>query len=77
MEQSTYCKSCGGCGEEGCCSPLNCTMDGDFCQTYLRDLKFEYDFGKQLYELVEQEGSLELKERMRNLFDKLFDQHYK
>lgn len=73
-----YCPVCNACGEEGCCPPTLCTMKGgDYCESYLRDLKFEYDFGKQLYDLVEQEGTLELKDKMRNLFDKLFDLHYK
>lgn len=77
MIQNPYCKSCGGCGEEGCCPATICSMDGDFCASYLRDLKFEYTFGKQLYNLVEQKGTPELKQEMRDLFDKLFDIHYK
>lgn len=72
-----YCKSCGACGEEGCCSPIICTMDGDFCKSYLRDLHFEYTFGKQLYDLVEQEGTPDLKSKVRHLFDVLFDEFYK
>lgn len=72
-----YCKSCGACGEEGCCPPTQCTMDGDFCKSYLRDLKFEYSFGNEVYSLVEQEGTPELKKKMRDLFDNLFDKHYK
>jgi len=37
---SPYCSACGGCGEEGCCSPLMCKQsdNGDYCSTYLDDL---------------------------------------
>lgn len=77
MTANPYCKSCGACGEEGCCSPVMCTMDGDFCNSYLRDLKFEYEFSNQLYSLVEQEGTPELKKQMKDLFDKLLDVYYK
>lgn len=40
----SYCKSCGGCGQEDCCSPLKCTMgeNCDYAETYLSDLKFGY-----------------------------------
>lgn len=43
-EQSSYCKICSACGEEGCCSPLLCQQhkDGAYCDWYLRDLKYGY-----------------------------------
>lgn len=28
MGDSFYCKNCNSCGEEGCCSPLNCKFNG-------------------------------------------------
>jgi hypothetical protein len=44
MENNSYCSLCNSCGEESCCSPLNCKMNGDckFGATYLKDLKFGF-----------------------------------
>lgn len=53
--ESPYCPVCSGCGEEGCCSPLNCEMskDGMYCEGYLKDLKFGYRMQEELYEHVD------------------------
>jgi len=41
---SPYCKICDSCGEDGCCSAMSCKQspDGDYCQSYLMELKFAY-----------------------------------
>ena len=49
-----YCEICSGCGEDGCCSPLNCTME-DGCkygETYLKSLKEDYLFVRDFYEKI-------------------------
>lgn len=45
-----YCEKCGACGEEGCCSALVCTQDGgDYCEYYLRQLRFGYIMNRFFY----------------------------
>lgn len=71
-EYNPYCKECDGCGEEGCCSPLNCkqSANGRYCATYLMDLKFGYImnsfFNIEIFGLM----SEELKEKYDKEFDK-------
>jgi hypothetical protein len=60
-DQSPYCPHCEACGEEGCCSALVCKQhpDGDYCKSYLTDLRFTYflhrEFMKQTKLTPEQE----------------------
>ena len=44
LEDTPYCPICSGCGEEGCCTPLNCSQDinGSYCLLNLKHLKFGY-----------------------------------
>lgn len=64
QEYSPYCPVCDGCGEEGCCSPLRCKQDehGQYCKTYLNDLKFAYlmyeDLAKKIFEDQERYADL-------------------
>ena len=62
---SPYCDRCGGCGEEGCCSPLACTGDGDYCAKYLLDLKFAYALMRELQPDIPPE-----------MFDRIYDKIY-
>jgi hypothetical protein len=74
-----YCKVCEACGEDGCCSALMCKMDknGDYCETYLKELqlsyKFERDFFKEIYDKL----SEELKNEITIMYDKHLDDLYK
>lgn len=74
---SPYCSECGGCGEEGCCSPLMCkqSLKGDYCQTYLRDLKFGYRMYQELMHLVGEDQKY--KQQIDELWDKNYSIHYK
>ena len=49
-----YCKVCSGCGEDGCCSAVNCeqSKDGKYCAKYLKDLQFGYLMHKAMYEFL-------------------------
>ncbi len=77
-----YCPICTGCGEEGCCSPLNCSMnpDGSYCKSYLRDLQYSYSV---LHELLNSDEfdkvlkeNMELKKKYDEILDKNLDKYY-
>ena len=70
-----YCKSCQACGEEGCCSPLVCTMDGDYCKGYLADLHFGYLMFNDLYNLICEHP--DFKQKVEQIYEKNFDLIYK
>ena len=70
--ESPYCKICSGCGEDGCCSALHCEQspDGDYCKTYLNDLKFGYLMYKDLYHYLKDD------EESKKKIDQIFDENY-
>lgn len=76
-DYSPYCPVCTGCGEEGCCSPLNCEQhpDGEYCEWYLRDLKFGYKMYDDIYDLIPKDE--ETKKKFDEIFNKNFDLYYK
>ena len=75
-EYNPYCLVCEGCGEEGCCSPLNCDqhIDGKYCKAYLRDLKFSYrnlkDFISILYQYEDKNKEI------LEIFDQIWEKNY-
>jgi len=71
-----YCPVCTGCGEEGCCSPLNCEQnpDGKYCEWYLRDLKFGYKMYDDVYDLISKDD--EAKKKLDEIFKKNFELFY-
>jgi len=73
---SPYCKVCGACGEDGCCSAMMCkhSPDGDYCEHYLKELKFGYLMSKDTYDLVTEE---EAKKKRDSLFDENWDLVFK
>lgn len=77
-DYSPYCKECGGCGEEGCCSPMMCTQspNGEYCQTYLRDLQFGYIMNKFFVENIYEHLSEELKAKIDQAYDEIYDKVY-
>ena len=76
-EYSPYCKECDSCGEEGCCSPLVCKQDpkGDYCQTYLKDLKFGYKMYNDLMDLLAEDEKY--KQEIDEIWNKNYDSIYK
>lgn len=74
---SPYCKECEACGEEGCCSPLQCKFNGkgEYCEGYLTDLKFGYELCDELYEILVNDKKY--KDKAEELFDKLWYKWYK
>lgn len=74
-----YCEICSGCGEEGCCSPLICEQHpkGDYCKSYLRDLKFGYAMTKIFQEEIYEKMSEELKREYDKRWDEEYDRRYK
>jgi len=76
-EYSPYCPVCSGCGEEGCCSPMICqqSSDGDYCKTYLKDLKFGYQMYKHIIKLVSDDEKY--KEQIDKLWHETYDEIYR
>ena len=72
-----YCKICSACGEEGCCSPLSCQqhLDGEYCGTYLTDLKFAYDFYQKISGYL-CTSTKENDDKFNELFNELYEKYY-
>lgn len=77
LDLNPYCKICNGCGEEGCCSPLNCQQhpEGEYCEGYLRDLKFSYEFYQKISEYL-CSTTKENSNKFNELFDQLYEKYY-
>lgn len=76
---SPYCKVCTGCGEDGCCSALACQMDakGDYCETYLRDLRYGYESHRELMDILyDKEKYPEIVKIIDEIADKLFEKYH-
>jgi len=73
---SPYCSECSACGEEGCCSALMCKMseNGDYCGSYLKDLKFGYSVHNELLEMLEDDSKY--KKKIDEILDRNFDRFY-
>jgi hypothetical protein len=72
-EDSPYCKECGSCGEDGCCSALKCAYNnmvkkstGLYCEHNFKELEFSYKLSDALYEKYED----------KEIFDKIFNEVY-
>lgn len=74
--ESPYCPICSGCGEEVCCSPLNCSQDsnGLYCQKYLKNLKFGYKMYDEISKLIKNDSKY--KEEIDIIFDRVYDKIY-
>lgn len=70
--ETPYCKVCGACGEDGCCTALVCKhhRDGEYCDTYLKELQFGYAMYRDTHHLL---GENEVKD----VFDKNYDKYLK
>ena len=79
--KNPYCPVCDSCGEDGCCSALSCKQDpnGDYCETYLKELKFAYSMYKFLMDLVSEDPKYkdEIDEKWDSEWDKFFDKDNK
>ena len=75
---SPYCPVCSACGEEGCCSPINCTQapDGHYCQSYLLDLHLAYRMDKYFMENIYDELSDELRAKYDTEWNRVYDEVY-
>jgi len=75
---SPYCPVCSGCGEDGCCSAMNCKQDpnGHYCGTYLNDLKFGYKMDKWTTDNLYHKMPKELQAEYDLAWDKMWDEVY-
>lgn len=75
---SPYCPKCDACGEEGCCSPINCKQspEGHYCERYLADLKFGYHMNRWAEENIIEKLPEELKAAYDEEWEKAYDRHY-
>ena len=69
-----YCKECGSCGEDGCCSALRCAYHnmvekstGLHCKIHFKDIEFSHKLSTALYNKYED----------KELFDKIYDEIYR
>lgn len=76
---SPYCPICSACGEDGCCSALCCQQhpDGDYCETYLKELRFGYALNKQFYKELYNKLSKELQEECDKIWEETYDNIFK
>jgi hypothetical protein len=76
LEDTPYCPICSGCGEEGCCTPLNCSQDinGSYCLLNLKHLKFGYKMYDEISKLIGDDPKY--KERIEIIFNKVYDKIY-
>ena len=67
---SPYCEICSGCGEDGCCPAVFCTMEEGckYPKTYLRDLKEGYIFMKEFYSKIYTTLPKVLQERVDEMY---------
>ena len=73
---SPYCPVCSGCGESGCCSPLNCDPDNPKChypKTYTADLKLGYRTFEKFWDLLEQNDWFGKKDEFMKIYDEMLD----
>lgn len=77
LDYDPYCPVCGGCGEEGCCSPLKCQQDekGDFCKGYLKDLKLGYYMNQYFHKKIWDRMPEDLKEEYNQEWDKAIEKY--
>ena len=70
-----YCKSCGACGQDSCCSPIHCKLDKDclYGSTYLNDLKIAYLNVEDLFGLLYDYDNKELLDKANTIYDKNYD----
>ncbi len=73
---SPYCPVCSGCGESGCCSPLNCEPDNPEChypKTYTADLKLGYSTFSRFWDLLEENQWFGKKDEFMKIYDEELD----
>ena len=75
---SPYCPICDSCGVEGCCSPMACQQhpDGDYCKSYLRDLKFAYVMNRWFENNLLDQLTEEQKDTYNKEWDIAYDKIY-
>ena len=75
---SPYCPICDSCGVEGCCSPMACQQhpDGDYCKSYLRDLKFAYVMNRWFENNLLDQLTEEQKDAYNKEWDTAYDKVY-
>lgn len=78
-DYSPYCPECGTCGEEGCCSALNCKQseNGSYCEGYLHDLKFGYYMNRWVENNLIKELTDEQQTKYNEEWHRAFDKFYK
>jgi hypothetical protein len=76
--EEIYCRVCESCGEDGCCSALNCrhSADGMYCKSYLKDLKFSYILSRELLKLIDQHKDIELNKKLDEVYSNIWDEVY-
>jgi len=76
---SSYCQECDSCGEEGCCTPLRCTLKENckYGETYLQHLKFGYKMYNYFEEEIISDLPLDVQDKIDERWNKIYDETYK
>jgi hypothetical protein len=75
-----YCPVCNGCGESGCCGPINCEPSNINCHyplTYTADLKLGYRGFHRFWDLLEENNWFGKKEEFMEIYDEELDKRFK
>lgn len=72
-----YCPICESCGEDGCCSAVNCKHhpDGSYCAGYLEEMRFSHILVNKIFE--EFDKNEEVKEKLDALYSDNWDKFHK
>lgn len=78
VQYSPYCPICDACGEEGCCSAISCQQhpDGDYCESYLRALKFGYALNRWAENEFIETLPQEFQDKFNQKWDEMYDGFY-
>lgn len=77
--RSPYCPVCSGCGETGCCSPLNCDPFNPRChysETNTADLKLGYSTWSRFWDLLEENDWFGKKDEFMKIYDEELDKRH-
>ena len=76
-----YCNECDSCGEDGCCSHINCARvrlaECKYGDTYLKQIMFNDAFIKALFQDAKKVLGKEAQEYLDFLFDRVYNEIYK
>jgi len=81
-EVEVYCKSCGSCGEAGCCNPFKCIKTSvkknnecKYGKENLKDAEMFYELGRRMYDRIAEQKIMTF-EQADDLFEVVYKEVY-